>query len=194
MKNVFFIVFVVLFTGAQADPWKNQLWKDKLSVVPELGLNSSRLTQTSTQASFGITGGVGLRIGKRKHLYTGIYYKAVRYEADFDTATTSPPTFRKVKSDYLVVPIMFGLTPIKAPFFEFRLFGGAAAFFNQSGEVNGISSMKLTETTWNLRAGAGIDIWRIECNFSYDFGITKMFETVSDGKCHGYNLTLGFRF
>lgn len=194
MKNVFFIAFMVLFAGAQANPWKNQLWKDKLSVVPELGLNSSSLTQTSTRASFGFTGGVGLRIGKRKHLYSGLYYKAVRYEAAIDTAGTSMPTFRKVRSDYLVVPLMFGLTPIKAPMFELRVFGGAAAFFNQSGEVSGLSSISLSQTMWNLRAGAGIDIWRIECNFSYDFGITKMFETVSDGKYHGYNLTLGFRF
>ncbi|HCS21492.1 MAG TPA: hypothetical protein DIW47_13190 [Bacteroidetes bacterium] len=104
------------------------------------------------------------------------------------------PTFRKVQSDYLVVPLMFGLTPIKAPLFELRVFGGAAAFFYQSGEVSGLSSISLSQTVWNLRAGAGMDIWRIECNFSYDFGITKMFETVSDGKCHGYNLTLGFRF
>lgn len=186
------IMFVA--TGSQANSWNQQLWKGKFSIVPEVGMNSSTLTKTSTIARFGFTGGVGIRLGKRKHLYMGLYYKAIRYEADFDTANTSYPTFREVRSDYLVVPMMLGITPIKAPFFEFRMFGGAAAFLYQSGEVNGISSMKLTETTWNLRAGAGIDIWRIECNFSYDFGITKMFKTVSDGKCHGYNLTLGFRF
>lgn len=191
---MFFIAAMLLTVGVLANPFEKRLFKDKLSIVPELGMNSSTLSKTSTHANFGFNIGVGLRFGKRKHLYTGIYYKTIRYEATIDTSGASIPTFREVNSSYLVVPLMYGLTPIKTRFFDLRLFGGAAAFLNQTGEVKGLSSIKPSDTVWNLRAGAGINIWKIECNFSYDLGLTRMFTTVSDDKCHGYNLTVGYRF
>lgn len=170
------------------------LLKDRLAISPELGINSSFISKSESRAQIGFLGGVGIRIGKRKHFHTGLYYKAVRFDAKLDSQSVQSSTFQQVKADYLVVPIMMGLTPVYSKLFKVRVFGGALAMMQQNGSVQGLKDPNFSSLIWSLRAGAGLDIWKIEVNFSYDLGLTKVISELSPGKAMGYNLSMGYRF
>lgn len=168
------------------------LLKNYLSIVPELGVNATSLLSISSNSEYGFYGGVGIRIGKRKHLYTGAYYKMLRLQMGNDTSSIG---FSPVRSSYLTIPVMFGYSLVDEKMLKVRVYGGVLYNRFLSAIVpENTASWDFREDLWGARAGVGINIWRIEANASYDFSVAKMFVNGNAARPHGYNLSLGFRF
>lgn len=167
----------------------------KFSLVPEIGINLSQLNGAGSNPQAGFLYGAALRLGKRQHFQTGLYHMSMRIEAEIDPDDPSSAQYRTIESNYLVIPVMMGYSLVNTSLFKLRAFGGVAAFSFINGSVkDALREYRFKETLWNVRAGIGVDVWRIEANASYDFSLSKMFDSGYLSKSRGLNLTLGFRF
>ena len=191
MKVSAIILALLCVVSTHAHTLKTNLLGKRLSLVPELGVTSCNFSEGNATSDLGFIGGLGVRIGKKKHIQTGIYYSTIQYAANLDNSQISK---NAVTSSYVSIPTLIGFTPIEVPLVKLRLAAGAVYQFNGKGEVKDLSTAQFNPTIWSARAAVGLSVWRIEANASYDFAMTKTYSNLNTGKNRCLNLTLGFRF
>lgn len=191
MKVPALILAMLCVITAHAHNFKTNLLGKRLSLVPELGVTSNNFSQGNATSDIGFIGGLGVRIGKKKHIQTGIYYSTIQYAANLDN---SQITKNEVSSSYFSIPTLLGYTLVEMPFIKLRVAGGAVYQFNGTGKVKDLTTAQFNPTIWNARAALGLSIWKIEANASYDIAVTKTYSNLNTGKNRCLNLTLGFRF
>jgi hypothetical protein len=77
-----------------------------------------------------------------------------------------------------------------------RGFGGASAFFITNVSDN-IDNADINKTNFGVFAGAGLDIWKLFLDVSYEWSLTNLQDNVSAievGKTNSLYLNAGFRF
>ncbi|TNE80541.1 MAG: hypothetical protein EP332_07325 [Bacteroidetes bacterium] len=195
MKRLVFIL-ITLFAvqGVLANGPQAKLWKDKVWLIPEMGLSANTMSSVESEANGGFYFGAGLRFGRNVHLATGIYYQGYRLNAQFNTQTPDSSNFQPLNSNYLCFPIQIGFHLINTKLFKFRLAGGAVAYQHINGTVQSTTQLDFAKSLWSMRITAGMEIWRLVFNASYDLGVSDVFVNGLDSKYRALNAGIGFRF
>ncbi len=191
MKVLAFLLAMLCFAAAEAHTFKTNLLGKRLSLVPEMGVTFSNFSQGNATTDLGFIGGLRVRIGKKKHLQTGIYYSTIRYAANLDN---NQLTKNQVTSSYFSIPTLVGITPVHISMVDLRLQAGMVFQFKGTGEVENFANAQFNPTIWNARLAVNLSVWRIEANASFDFALTNTYSNVNSGKNRCINVSLGFRF
>lgn len=191
MKVPVFIMAIFCSVAVHAHNFQTSLLGKRLNIVPEMGVTFSNFSEGNANTDLGFLGGLGIRIGKKKHLQTGIYYTTIRYAANLNN---SQVTNNEVSSSYMSIPTLLGITPIQVSLFQLRIQAGPVFLFNGKGEVKDLANAQFNPTIWNARAAVGISVWRIEANASYDMALTKTYSNVNSGKNRCISVSLGYSF
>lgn len=173
---------------------QTSLWKDKIWLIPEMGLSANTMSGVESEANGGFYFGAGLRFGKNVHLATGIYYQGYRLNAQFNTQNPDSSNFQPLNSNYICFPIQIGFHLINTKLFKFRLAGGAVAYQHINGTVQSPNQLDFAQSLWSMRITAGMEVWRLVFNASYDLGVSDVFVNSLDSKYRALNAGIGFRF
>jgi opacity protein-like surface antigen len=113
---------------------------------------------------------------------------------------TNPPSTwdPNTKLSGIRVPVAVGINLLgnEKSMLSLRGFGGASAFFITSTSDN-IDNDNINKTNFGVFAGAGLDIWKIFVDLSYEWSLTNLQDNVSNievGKTRSLFLNAGFRF
>lgn len=195
MKRFINLGLVLFLTNwCLAVPVKQNILNGKVHIIPEFGIVTSTLLGVKSISEPGLMGGVGIRVGKTKHFYTGLYVRTVRFSAKITPNGLATPDLNLIHSAYLAIPLMYGRTFVDMPFFKMRYFAGGLVMLQQGAISGGFTRNDLNYALYGARAGGGINVGKIELNASVDAGVNKMFEKNIKGRFLGANLTLGYRF
>ncbi|HLO80665.1 MAG TPA: outer membrane beta-barrel protein [Chitinophagaceae bacterium] len=189
-KIILSIIAVVAFTTAV---------NAQTTLKPHIGLNFTDMTVTGGEASgkAGFLAGLSVAFGKKIYFEPGLQY--VQKSTDI-TDVTNPPTnwdpSTKISGFRVPVAVGINLLGSEKTTFSLRGFGGASAFFITSTSDN-IDNDNLNKTNFGVFAGAGIDVWKIFVDLSYEWSLTNLQDNVSNvevGKTRSLFLNAGFRF
>jgi hypothetical protein len=189
-KLILSMIVVVLFTIAV---------NAQTTLKPHVGLNFTDVSVTGGEASgkAGFLAGLSVAFGKKIYFEPGLQYVQKSTEI---TDLTDPPTSwdPKTKIDGFRVPVAVGINLLgnEKTTFSLRGFGGASAFFITNVSDN-IDNDNINKTNFGVFAGAGIDVWKIFVDLSYEWSLTNLQEDVSNievGKTNSLFLNAGFRF
>ena len=130
MKLPAFIIGLLCAASVNAHNYKTAFLGKRLNIIPELGMNFTNFTTGNASTDLGFVGGLGIRIGKKKHIQSGIYFTSIRYAANFDSSQVTP---NSVTSSYITIPGMLGFTPVNIGMIQLRFQAGPVLHFNGSG-------------------------------------------------------------
>ncbi len=171
-----------------------RLWKEKIWLIPEMGLSANTMSDLESEANGGFYFGAGLRFGKSMHFATGVYYHGYRLNAQFNTLQPDSSNFQPLNSNYLCFPFQIGFHLLNGKMFKFRLAAGAVAFQHINGSVQSANQLDFAQSLWSMRITAGMEIWRMVFNASYDLGVSDVFVNGLNSKYRALNAGIGFRF
>jgi hypothetical protein len=127
----------------------------------------------------------------------GIFY--VGKSSEFSTSSGQTTTVSTVDLKGIRIPVGLGINLLgnEKSTVSLRGFGGASAFFITSEDFSStINNLDLKSTDFGLYAGAGIDIWKLFLDVSYEWSVTNIQEDVSQvdvGKSRNLWITGGLR-
>jgi hypothetical protein len=172
MRNLSLLVatmFITLSTYAQ------------VTLKPHVGLNLTNVTVTGTDASgqAGALAGLSVAFGKKIYFEPGLQYVA----KSTDISSSTNPSFPdNLSLKGLRVPLALGINLLGSEKSTLTLhgFGGLSGFFIMSD--NTPSNIDLNKANWGLFAGAGIDIWKIFVDVSYEWSLSELSTNVSNAQ------------
>jgi hypothetical protein len=172
MRNLSLLVatmFITLSTYAQ------------VTLKPHVGLNLTNVTVTGTDASgqAGALAGLSVAFGKKIYFEPGLQY--VSKSTDI-SSSTNPSFPDNLSLKGLRVPLALGINLLGSEKSTLTLhgFGGLSGFFIMSD--NTPSNIDLNKANWGLFAGAGIDIWKIFVDVSYEWSLSELSTNVSNAQ------------
>jgi len=108
------------------------------------------------------------------------------------------------------IPILLGYKIIKLPLFNVHVFAGPVASFSTNslefdikdiqgvagGDMDAISDtanegFNPKKAMWNLKMGAGIEVWKLNLDFDYEMGLRDFTKEIKAPQI--FNITLGLR-
>ena len=168
------------------------------TLKPHVGLNFTDVSVTGGEASgkAGFLAGLSVAFGKKIYFEPGLQYvvKSTEITSSSSTPTWDPST--SFKGFRVPVAVGINLLGNEKTTFSLRGFGGASAFFITSVSDN-LNNADINKTNFGVFAGAGLDIWKIFVDLSYEWSLTNIQENVSAievGKTNSLFLNAGFRF
>lgn len=108
----------------------------------------------------------------------------------------------ELKYNSIDIPILLGYKIVKLPMLKVRVFAGPVASFSTSalkitdvltGNVKDqADDIDPKKATWNVKLGAGVDLWKLSLDLDYEKGLTDF--KGGDIKAPSiFNITLGLR-
>ena len=192
MKAFITLCLLCLTLGAMAGEHRKSLLGERINLIPELGVNTTQVSSVGSGPLTGFSGGLGIRLGRKKFIFTGIYYQNWKFSAALDGEGNPRST---VSAGYYSVPLAIGFTPVKFNLFQLRAYAGVVGNFNNMGEVrDGAGNYTFNPNIWAGRIGAGFSIWRIEAHAAYDVAFEKLLENGTNAKPRSLYIGAGFRF
>jgi hypothetical protein len=151
------------------------------TIKPAAGLTINDFTVNSStgeakgKAGFQIGGSIAF--GKKFYFEPGIFFAGKSTE--FITSNTAVDDF-KADIKGIRVPVAVGASIVgnEKTLFSLRVFGGASGFFITS-VGDDIDKDDINKANWGLFAGAGVDIWKIFVDASYEWSVTNLQKDVS---------------
>ena len=168
------------------------------TIKPTVGLNFTDVVSNADGTASGRTGwqiGASAIFGEKIYVEPGIFYQNKSAEFSSSDKLTQPDLKADLKG--IRVPLAFGYNLIgnsesKA---SFRLFGGPSGFFlTDAGED--INKDNINSPAWGVFAGAGLDIWLLFVDVSYEWSVTDIqtsFTNIDFGKTNGLFANAGIR-
>lgn len=166
------------------------------TIKPHVGVNLTDVTINSGAGSAsgqaGVLAGLSVAFGKKLYIEPGLQYvaKSTEYtntqDPDFDNQKLSLKGFR--------VPVAVGINFLgsQKSLVTFHGFGGLSAFFITDDNY----SVDINKTNWGVFAGAGVDIWKLFLDVSYEWSLSTLSTDVSSidiGKTRSVYINAGFR-
>ncbi len=191
MKKIMLLsVFAAFFTMAL---------HAQTTLKPHVGLNITDVSVTGGDASgkAGFLAGLSVAFGKKIYFEPGLQY--VQKSTEITDLTNPPATWDpNTTLSGFRVPVALGINLLgnEKTTFSLRGFGGASAFFITNTSDN-IDKDNINTTNFGVFAGAGIDVWKVFVDLSYEWSLTNLQENVSNievGKTRSFFLNAGFRF
>ena len=168
----------------------------QITFKPHFGFNWSQLSSEpqdfSQEGRPGLQLGVGLRIGDRFYIepaaqWAFIATDLVHTDDASNDIESSVNLFR--------IPVMFGYDFMeKDNFVNVRVFTGpSAAFVLSTSGTNAPDKDNYASTIWGWDVGAGVDIWFVYLELSYEFGLSSVFDAQGypDANNNAFIITLG---
>ena len=95
------------------------------------------------------------------------------------------------------VPVVLGINLLgnEKSIISLRGFGGASGFFVTSVSDD-VDEDEINKTNWGVLAGAGIDIWKVFLDVSYEWSVTNLQKNTAEidfGKTRSLYITAGLR-
>jgi hypothetical protein len=170
------------------------------TIKPAVGLNFTDWSQDDASGEFrakaGWQIGGSVAFGKKFYVEPGIFYvgKSTEFEVN-----ASNPSFDNFKANLngIRVPVAVGANLLgnEKTAFSLRGFGGFSGFFVTS-VGDDIDKADVNTAQWGVFAGAGIDIWKIFLDLSYEWSLTNVQKDVSlidFGKTRSLFINAGIR-
>jgi hypothetical protein len=175
-----------------------------LTLGPKIGYNSNRLTtdfdSITSDAKGSLQYGAFIRIGKKFYVQPEVNYVLKGGKIKFGSLG-----IQELKLKSVTVPILFGIRPINAGVFNFRLMAGPTMSFITETTIdtpNGLidafpikSKDDLKETMWSLQLGGGIDVMFMTLDVRYELGVENLYTGKQDFtlKNNLFNVSLGIK-
>lgn len=169
------------------------------TIKPTIGINFTDITLTSGEANgkAGALVGGSIAFGKKIYFEPGIYWAGKSTEI---TSSTSPNTNFEAKLKGIRVPVTVGINLLgnEKSIVSLRGFGGASGFFITS-VGDDIDENNINKTNWGLFAGAGLDLWKLFVDVSYEWSVTNLQKDISNidqteiGKTRSLFINAGIR-
>lgn len=147
----------------------------------------------------------GFMIGAFARINLGKIYlePALNYtekKTDLEFKVENLGTFsQELKYATIDIPILLGYKIVKLPMFKVRVFAGPVASFSVDAlDVNwkGITTPKPDidpkKAIWNVKVGAGVDLWKLSLDLDYEKGLTD-FKSGDIKAPSIFNVTIGLR-
>lgn len=168
----------------------------QVTLKPHVGLNFTDVAITGSEASGkgGALVGLSAAFGKKFYFEPGLQYVAKSTEI---TSTNNPSLPDDLSLKGLRVPLALGVNLLgnEKSVLTLHGFGGLSGFFIMSD--NSPSSIDLKKANWGLFAGAGIDIWKLFVDVSYEWSLSELSTNVNNvqiGNSRSLFVNAGFRF
>lgn len=189
MKKIFIFLSAVLFAaGIQA----------QTTIKPTVGMNFTDWTKDDATGEFksrtGWQLGASVAFGKKFYFEPGLFY--VGKKTEFETASSISSANFNADLNGIRVPVAVGLNLLgnEKTAFALRGFGGFSGFFVTS-VGNDIDKDDVETAQWGVFAGAGIDIWKIFLDVSYEWSLTDVssIQSFDVGKTRSLFVNAGIR-
>ncbi len=154
----------------------------QLSIRPQIGYNSSSLTEDYNNVSFGnddgFQFGVDLQMGERFYIQPGIFWESASNELK-DEVNGNNSSF---KVNRIRIPVMLGYKffgPSTDGIIDVRVFTGPNASFAINKDLKQtalISKNDFKGAIYGWNVGAGLDIAIFFVDIGYSFGLSEVFE------------------
>ncbi|RUT79548.1 porin family protein [Ancylomarina longa] len=101
------------------------------------------------------------------------------------------------KTKSLDIPMLLGYKLVKLPLFKLRAFAGPVASFKIDDSFTSTfkdkySNPSFEDAVWNVKVGAGVDVWKLTLDVDYEAGLSNISsEYLKKNKM--FNVTLGFK-
>ena len=169
------------------------------TIKPTIGLNFTDWSKDAASGEFkakaGYQIGGSVAFGKKIYIEPGLFYvgKSTQF---YSSDNEEIPDFKQDMQGLRVpVAVGFNLLGSESTLFGLRGFGGLSAFVltGTKGEIN---KDDLKNANIGTFAGAGIDIWKIFVDLSYEWSLTNIQKDVSGidvGKTRTVFINAGLR-
>jgi hypothetical protein len=169
------------------------------TLKPALGLNATDFSKepnsSDVKGKIGFQVGGSIAFGKKVYFEPGIFY--VGKSTEVRSSLPDDPEEFKADIKGIRVPVAVGIDLLgnKHSTVAIRAFGGASGFFITS-VGDDIDENEINKTNWGVFAGAGLDVWRIFVDLSYEWSVTNIQKDVDQidfGKSRSLFLNVGLR-
>jgi hypothetical protein len=167
------------------------------TIKPTVGINLSDFSQDANgeaKAQLGWQFGGSIVFGKKVYVEPGIFWvgKSTEYTS---SGSTNPNLNIDLKGIRIPLTVGINLLGSEKTAFGVRGFGGASAFFITS-EGGVPTSIDINKSNFGVFAGAGLDIWKIFVDLSYEWSVTdiqKEVNLIDFGKTRSLFINAGIR-
>jgi hypothetical protein len=169
----------------------------QITLKPTAGFNLSDFSQDPSSGQYksqvGWQLGGSIAFGKKIYIEPGIFYtgKSTKYVS---SGSSSADIAYDINGFRIPVAIGFNFLGNEKSALSLRAFGGASAFI--VGSTTNISKDALNNATFGAFAGAGIDIWKIFTDVSYEWSLSNIQKDVTAinvGKSRSLFISVGLR-
>lgn len=182
-----FTLFTVSFLSAQT------------TIKPGVGLNFTDFSENPISGEFkaktGWQIGGSVAFGKKFYFEPGIFY--VGKSTEFSDPTQSGSYEETADLNGIRIPLTVGANLIgnEKTLVSLRGFGGLSGFFLTSVSDN-LDKDDFESANFGVYAGAGLDIWKLYLDLSYEWSLTNVGKDVNNidvGKSRSLFITAGIR-
>ncbi len=153
------------------------------TIKPGVGLNFTDFTQDPTGGEFkakvGWQIGGSVAFGKKFYFEPGLFY--VGKSTEFQSTASGTPTIdESADINGIRIPLAVGLNLIgnEKTLVSLRGFGGFSGFF-LTGVSDNLDKDDFEKTNFGVFAGAGLDIWKLYLDLSYEWSLSNLQKDVS---------------
>ena len=196
MKQILTSVLVLLVISSS----KGQNDVMPACIMANAGVNLTDLNRNyfySSNAQPGYQIGGNFRTNGDIFLMAGIQFEQINPKMTYLTTNSTD----KVSMSYLQVPVLAGAHIVKwnekQNTFHATLGGSFTTLLDVSENNVGISKDDLRTFGFTVKAGLGVDIWKLIIDLNYNLLITKVYDTPgynNKAKLMSWELMLGYKF
>jgi opacity protein-like surface antigen len=166
------------------------------TIKPHVGVNFTDVSlsadNTSASGKAGVLAGLSVAFGKKFYIEPGLQYVA---KSTTYTTTQAPNVEQDFSLKGFRIPVAVGLNLLgnEKSLVTLHGFGGLSAFFVTSDDY----AFDINKTNWGVFAGAGVDIWKLFVDMSYEWSLSELSSNVNNievGKTRSLYINAGFRF
>ena len=168
------------------------------TIKPTVGVNFTDIVSNGDGTANGRTGwqiGASVAFGEKIYVEPGIFYQSK--SAAFSSSDNLTQPDLKADLTGIRVPFALGYNLIgnSESTASLRLFGGPSGFFVTDTGTD-INKDEVNSTAWGVFAGAGLDIWILFVDISYEWSVTDVqtsFTNIDFRKTNGLFANAGIR-
>lgn len=156
--------------------------------------------KTSSKGGFMIGAFARINLGKL-YLEPALNYSEKKTEVSFEIPELQQLGIvsQELKYSTIDIPILLGYKIVKLPMLKVRVFAGPVASFSVNPLDIGWSGLETPKpdldpkkASWNVKIGAGVDLWKLSLDLDYEKGLTD-FKSGDIKAPSIFNVTIGLR-
>ncbi len=168
------------------------------TIKPAIGFNFTDIVASGDGNAKGRAGwqlGASVAFGEKIYVEPGIFYQTKSAEFSSSSNLSTGDLNADLKGIRIPFALGYNLIGNSESTASLRLFGGPSGFFvTDTGE--NVNKDDINSPAWGVFAGAGLDIWLIFIDVSYEWSVTDIqtsFTNIDFGKTNGLFANAGIR-
>jgi hypothetical protein len=191
-KKSLILSFVALFTVS--------VLAAQTTIKPTVGLNFTDFSNDISgagefKAKTGWQIGGSIAFGKKFYIEPGIFYTSKSTEFQSSVSPSIPDESTSINGIRIPLTVGLNLLGNEKTMFSLRGFGGLSGFFLTS-VGDDLDKDDFESTNFGVFAGAGIDVWKVFLDLSYEWSLTNVQKNVSQidvGQARSLYINAGIR-